>query len=849
MAQRVDERLPYLQKRSAIKPDTDRDNFAFMTSEGERERLSRSDIERILSAHPQGHDLYLSGADLRGEDLSGLETQPASTVAHELEPFADARMWLDHADVHGATLEEIDLRSACMEGIDAHGISEPYTDAHEIVDVVADAGGEPGAGVRERSGAVGNRRLDMRGQPGHITGQTCLHRAKLQHAHLEQANLSKACLRRAQLCHAWLQRADLNGCSLQEADLAQAHLEGSILRGARLHNANLSNAQLGPYTVNSHTTPTDLSGAHLDGAVLRGAQLRGAVLNHAWLRDAQLSGAKLQGAQLKGTHLENATLTGRVNLQGAQLVGAFLDGADLTGATLNGWRTDLTGASLQATSLRDAQLKKVILVRAQLQQAKLDNANLRGAHLVEANLEGAMMEGTDLRKADLTGAHLRGATLKGAKLYGRETRLAGADLQGVNLRYQDLGGVVLEGANLRGADLSGAYLGGANLTKAQMQGATLVGADLQGAQLKDADLQGAILTQAMLDGAILKRVNLTDANLEWANLQGADLREARLRGANFYEAWFDSNRSLSYPPADLQRAVLDVTTTMAHARLGNTVDGFVTVADTAWNDVNLATAAWAKLVDADGKLGDELAAEIQLRQIGSRSPRENHIACLTYHGRRFWYAARSRPLRHTLNAARSLGHVRWSRVSAPRSLGRGLRSCIGRLHHRPRPSPDGARALHACIDAARANRQLALAFAAQGLISEATVLDYRAHLWQHKVLQLTLGWKYPEYWVSSLLLVVSGYGYKVGRSVVTYAFLILLFTAANLWIAPLLPPHKTVPPGLALLLSILSFHGRGFIAGDITTKTSYSIIAAFEAVVGLVFEAIFIATLTRRLFR
>jgi hypothetical protein len=75
-----------------------------------------------------------------------------------------------------------------------------------------------------------------------------------------------------------------------------------------------------------------------------------------------------------------------------------------------------------------------------------------------------------------------------------------------------------------------------------------------------------------------------------------------------------------------------VTTTVTEAVLGNTLDGFVTVADTAWNGANLATTAWAKLVDAGGKLGDELAAEVQLRQIRSRSPRKSCLARLSYHG-------------------------------------------------------------------------------------------------------------------------------------------------------------------------------------------------------------------------
>jgi hypothetical protein len=138
-------------------------------------------------------------------------------------------------------------------------------------------------------------------------------------------------------------------------------------------------------------------------------------------------------------------------------------------------------------------------------------------------------------------------------------------------------------------------------------------------------------------------------------------------------------------------------------------------------------------------------------------------------------------------------------------------------------------------------------FAAQGLSSEAAVLDYRAHLWQRKVLQLTLGWKHLEYWESSLLSCrAMDTRFGAASSLMSFLSSSLLRRTSG---APPLTPYKHVPPGLALLLSVLSFHGRGFVSADLATKTSYSIIAALEAVVGLVFEAIFIATLIRRLFR
>ena len=62
----------------------------------------------------------------------------------------------------------------------------------------------------------------------------------------------------------------------------------------------------------------------------------------------------------------------------------------------------------------------------------------------------------------------------------------------------------------------------------------------------------------------------------------------------------------------------------------------------------------------------------------------------------------------------------------------------------------------------------------------------------------------------------------------------------------------TVGPVLSPLgsfvFSMTSFHGRGFFPGGITLDDPLTVVAAFEAFIGLLIEVTFIATLTQRLF-
>lgn len=194
--------------------------------------------------------------------------------------------------------------------------------------------------------------------------------------------------------------------------------------------------------------------------------------------------------------------------------------------------------------------------------------------------------------------------------------------------------------------------------------------------------------------------------------------------------------------------------------------------------------------------------------------------------------------------------------------------------------------------AVRANRQLAVTLRSQGLNEQADDYAYRAHVLRKSVLwrqalspREDLLWKelaaippslqgegtvemiteevgrvgvwqrmgsliaYVGSWLLDLL---AGYGYRPGRAILLYLAVIIWFANFYVWathsvISFGLPPSsfQPLPWYEALVLSVSSFHGRGFLPfpnlGDPVT-----IIAAVEAVFGLVIEVSFIATFTQR---
>jgi hypothetical protein len=99
---------------------------------------------------------------------------------------------------------------------------------------------------------------------------------------------------------------------------------------------------------------------------------------------------------------------------------------------------------------------------------------------------------------------------------------------------------------------------------------------------------------------------------------------------------------------------------------------------------------------------------------------------------------------------------------------------------------------------------------------------------------------------SAFLDLLAGHGYKQGRTLDTYLLAILGFGTAYYFLGQSVGPQLS-PLG-AFVLSMTSFHGRGFFPGNIAVDGPLTVLAAFEALVGLVVEASFIAAFTQRFF-
>jgi uncharacterized protein YjbI with pentapeptide repeats len=427
------------------------------------------------------------------------------------------------------------------------------------------------------------------------------------------------------------------------------------------------------------------------------------------------------------------------------------------------------------------------------EQRKVAAVHMSNSLLVAAQLQGAhlceaQLQGADLREAQLRGAILREAQLQEAHLFGAQ--LQGADLNWAQLQGADLNCAQLQRTHLYMAQLRGAQLQGADLREAYLQGADLrgvqlVGAILRGAQLQEAHLFGAQLQTADLHEAQLQGAFLQEAFLHGAQLQGAFLHGAQLQGTHLYEVQLQG--------ADLREAQLQGAQ-LNRAQLQDAQLNDVTLAnprgigpqlaDIRWDGVNLAVIDWSQVE----MLGNEYSARQKKDQDSSVKDKE---------------------LR--LNEYR---------------------------------------------EAVRANRQVAVALQTQGLNEEAARFAYRANVLQRKVLWFQMiqpkislrQWirKLGAWVFSHLLNLVAGYGYRPERSFLAYLLVTFGFMGLYLLTSHLTTPHLRWDE--ALVLSLSSFHGRGFFPQTITLGDAYARLAVIEAVLGLFIEISFIATFTQRFF-
>jgi len=374
----------------------------------------------------------------------------------------------------------------------------------------------------------------------------------------------------------------------------------------------------------------------------------------------------------------------------------------------------------------------------------------------------------------------------------KQRKLWGLDLRGANLCQVDLRSLPL--TRMRGG-LTREEWNPTTLEQRHMAGVYLQGADLSEAHLEGAVLQGAHLEGATLRGTHLEEANLFRAYLKDAYLRGAHLEQAKLRGTRMEGAYL---LEAHLQGADLRNTFFDSASNLERIILSGKKFGCALLADVHWGSVNLSVVNWVQI----RILGDE----DKIRQ------RERD---------------------------RQTGTV-------------GEKGKLLEDYH----------------EAVRASRQLANAMRAQGMNEEAVPFAYRAQCLQRQVLWRQVLWgqvealqadvqreglrkkvealrwrilKFAAFIFSWFLDLLAGYGYKPGRSLFIYLLMIVLFAACYDLLGHL-------PVREALIFSVTSFHGRGFLPGQFGLSNPVTALAALEAVTGLFIEISFIATFTQRFF-
>ena len=472
--------------------------------------------------------------------------------------------------------------------------------------------------------------------------------------------------------------------------------------------------------------------------------------------------------------------------------------------------------------------------------------------------------GMKLSRADvewLLAIHENGSGLR-AGTDERQQRRQGLDLRGADLRYADLHALPL--ARLRGSltrtewdeateeqyTAAAVLLTGADLSEAHLEEAELIEAHLEKVALHEAHLEKADLTRAQLGRAFLARAHLKEADLSRAHLEQADLSEVYLQGATL--RWTHLERAylngVHLEKADLSGARLEKVY-LSEARLegaslseSHLEEGYLSGAYLQNADLSGAHLEGAYLNEAhlEGTFLYKAhlertflyKAHLEGARLSRTSTKEAQLKKAVESGKQHVGPSLADAQWGNVN----LAVVQWSQVDM-----------LGDEHEARQTTRTGKRKnsvtrLEEYEAAVRANRQLAVALREQGLDEEAARFAYRAQLLQRIVL-LRQG-KFGPYLFSLLLDLLAGYGYRPGRSLMAY--LVVIFGFMGLY---LLNAHGAVVHlswDEALILSVSSFHGRGFFLQNVPLGDTFARLAAAEAVLGLLIEVSLIATFTQR---
>ena len=389
---------------------------------------------------------------------------------------------------------------------------------------------------------------------------------------------------------------------------------------------------------------------------------------------------------------------------------------------------------------------------------------------------------------------MEGANLCGA--YLEKTDLSGSQMKGIQLREAQLKGARLHEAQLEGADLREAQLEETDLREAHLKRADLREAQLKRADLSEAQLEKAYLSNAQIEATSLIGAQLEAASLIGAQLKGANLYRAQLKGANLYRAQLKG--------ADFSEAQLEGVN-FSRTRLES-----VNFSKAQLEGVNFSKAQLESINFEDAKLNDRNCVGPQLAdaQWGNTN----------------------------------LAIVDWSQV---KKLGDEHQARMKKDSSGEKK--DKSTSLNEYKAAVRANRQLAVVLRNQGLNEEADHFAYRAQLLQQVVWRRQR--RILKYILSWFLYLIAGYGYRPLRSLIIYLLIIGSFAIGYYEVTHIL--HAQPYPLAwheALILSVSSFHGRGFFQPVQSLGDPVAILASIEAVCGLLIEISFIATFTQRFF-
>lgn len=464
--------------------------------------------------------------------------------------------------------------------------------------------------------------------------------------------------------------------------------------------------------------------------------------------------------------------------------------------------------------VRGADLSGVDLSHLPLVRLRAGLSLEEGRH---ATVEQSRAAAANLAKADLSQAQLQGAQLSWATL--DEAVLVEAHLEGADLGKAGLVRAILAGTYLEGADLTKAHLEGSTLLEAHLEGALLRGAYLEGAYLFEAHLEGA-----RLGGAYLEGTGLLGTHFEGKALERDELKRLRAWMPHFPEV---------LPAADLRGIFLNSRTQLAGIHAGNDQYGYIALADVHWGDVNLTVVDWTGLK----RLGDETIArpmEVEEEEEGAQP------------GERGLPAGAERAVDMLLRA-QEVSDVVVSYVMRSPTLTKKFRERLAR-EAQAQPETQQQQERERLQAAVRANRQLAVVLRAQGLNEAADRFAYRAQILHRRLLRRSGVRSYGPYIFSCLLDVLAGYGYKPGRTLIAYISTVLSFAIIYEVLGHLAGSQLSISPLYALIVSIISFHGRGFFPSGFLPTLPMAVCAACEAIIGLTIEISFIATFTQRYY-